>query len=243
MHDERSHGHRLAPVDIGHMRAPPLDARGRIDGDRVAIEQVVIQRAVRVGCPAIHDVTARLADRRFRVFRSELPSERRARLGEIERVRHVRVWGHDVHRRPDHERRSLVPAQDTRRKGPGQGQLRGVARRDVGERAESAPCVVPRRHRPVGRHPGGRHPDPCARHGPSRRPRCVGAAGDRPDRRADRDTHRRATHGATISRQGVIVDGGNLTSYAVPAAAAAARGRACRPGSCADTRSRRSRPG
>jgi hypothetical protein len=98
VNDERRHGHRLTTIDVGDMRAPPLDTRRRIDRHGVTVQEIVIQRPIRIGRSAIHDIAARLALRGLGVLRPEFPPQRRARLRQIERIGYVRIGRDYVHR-------------------------------------------------------------------------------------------------------------------------------------------------
>ena len=147
--DERRHRDRLAAIHVAHLRPPQLGARRGVDGDGVTVEQVVDDLAVGERRAAIHDVAARDADRRLRILRPVLPLERKARLRQIERVRHVRVWRDDVHRVADDERLALVAAQHAGRECPRDVEILRVARRDLRERTVSASGVVAAGQQPL----------------------------------------------------------------------------------------------
>ena len=159
LHDDRRHRDRLAAIHVAHLHPPQLRARRRVDRDRVTVEQVVDDLPVRVRRAAIHDVAARDANRRLRILRAVLPLERKARLREIQRVRHVRIRRDDVHRVVDDERLAFVSAQHAGGDGPCDLQILRIRRGDVTQLGVSRVRVIAAGHGPASGLPDARDRD------------------------------------------------------------------------------------
>ena len=112
LHDQRRHRDRFAGVDVAQFGLPELLAGLCVQRDRVVVEGVEEELAVRVGRATVDDVTARHTLRRRRRIRPIRPFDRRAGLGEIERKDNVRIWRHNEHCVVRHDRRRFLPVVD-----------------------------------------------------------------------------------------------------------------------------------
>ena len=131
-------------------RLPQFLARLGIERDQVALQRVDVDlAALVVRHAAVHEVAARDRDRVRRLLRDVLPDQRRAFLGQVERVHDVRERRVHVHHVANDEGGSLVATQRARRERPGRLQARDVRRVDLRERAEALEAVVPAGHLPV----------------------------------------------------------------------------------------------
>jgi hypothetical protein len=125
-------------------------AIGGVDGNRVAVEGVVVDEAVEIRGAAVDDVAARHSARSGGRMRLVLPFQRSAGLRQIERIEHVWKRRHQVHGVLNHERRRLVPGHHTGGKGEHLFQCRDVVACDVTELAEAGVLLIAGGHRPFG---------------------------------------------------------------------------------------------
>ena len=126
LHHERRHRHGLADVDVADLGLPDRFARCGIDGDRMAVQRVEEDAAVRESGAAIDHVAAGDALRGRLGLRLVLPLHRRARLGQVERVEDVGIGSDDIHRVADDERRRLLPLVHAGREGEGDLKLADI---------------------------------------------------------------------------------------------------------------------
>jgi hypothetical protein len=129
--DQRRHRHRLALGDVGHRRAPDLRPGIGVERDHLPIQRDHEQAPVVVAHPAADHVAAGDPLRLRIGLRIEPPFDRRARLAEVQRVDHVGVRRLEVHRRADHQRRSLVALPEAGVEGEGGLELAHVLRSDL----------------------------------------------------------------------------------------------------------------
>ena len=105
----------VSPSDIsaicGH---PHFPAGFGVHRHRVSVEQVVDDLPVGVGRAPIDQIAAGDPDGVRAHRRTILPPEGVAFLGEVERIQHIRIGRHDVHRVLHHERLPLVASRGRR---------------------------------------------------------------------------------------------------------------------------------
>jgi len=115
--------HRLALVDLAELGDPAGLAGGCVYRHRPVVERVEEDGTVGINRAAIDDVAAGDALRGREWLRLELPFHRRAGLGEIERIQHIRKRRDDVHRAVHDERWCFVTSKEAGREDHFRTQL------------------------------------------------------------------------------------------------------------------------
>ena len=147
--DERRHGACLARADIACAIAPQLLAAVGGECDRLVVERVEEDLAVRVDHAAVDDIEQGNALRERLGLRLELPLERCARTCEVERVDDVRIWRDDVHQARSNDRCRLMAAQDAGRKRERELETADIRACDLGQWRITRARVIASGHRPV----------------------------------------------------------------------------------------------
>jgi len=147
--DQRRHRQRLALLDVAELRAPHLLAGPGVDRDRLPVERIEDDLAVRIDRAAIDRAAAGDALRRRRRFRLEHPFLRCAGPGQVERVEIVGKRRDQVHCPVDDERRRFVAVGRRGREREGEGELGHVRGRDLVERREPSGGIILARHFPI----------------------------------------------------------------------------------------------
>ena len=147
--DQGRHGDGLALVDVAELGVPELAAGGGVERDRAVVERVEEEPAVVEHAAAVDHVAAGDTLRGGGRLRLVHPLQRRAGLGEVERVDVVRVGRDDVHRLTVDDRGRLVAAVDAGREGEGDLEVLRVAGVDLVELGVAGGGVVLRRHQPA----------------------------------------------------------------------------------------------
>ena len=138
-HDGR--GQRLADGGVAHLGRPFLFASLGIQRDNGGVGLRQQDHAIGIGQAAVHRVAAHDRDD-FRVLLRLVAPDDLAVVGEVEREDVVREGRVDIHDVPDHQRRTLVPAQDARREGPGDAKVADVVPVDLVKRRIARVGVV-----------------------------------------------------------------------------------------------------
>src|SRR3954471_1894815 len=98
LHDQRSHCHALAFLDVADLRSPQLLSCVGVQSDGEIVERIDVELSVGEDTAAVDHVATCHSLRCGRGMRIETPFHRSAWPRQVERVHDVRKWRDDVHR-------------------------------------------------------------------------------------------------------------------------------------------------
>src|SRR5262249_10801579 len=157
---ERRHGSGLTVANIGDLSLPDFVPGACVDRHGVAIQQVVDDLPVGVEGAAINRLAAGDPDCIRTDLGPILPLEGIPLTSQVECVQHVRPGGHHVHGVADHQRLTLVTAENTSGESPYRMHCPGILCSDLREGAVARRRIVLGRHGPLSvlgdRLPGSR---------------------------------------------------------------------------------------